>query len=199
MPRIAKHRKSALADILELVFLSYGYDGASLGMLAEAAGVSKASLYHHFPNGKQDMAAAVLNRSGTRLQQLVLAPLLTTGPPAGRLLQSYEGVAAYYSGEVPACLMNSFLLGQGAKLFGPQTLLAVSAWQKALKTAYRELHKAGGFSGGAVGMQAEDEEGAENKAREVLGQIQGALVLCRVTNSRAPLESSLKGLCAELA
>ncbi|MBL4639464.1 MAG: TetR/AcrR family transcriptional regulator [Kordiimonadaceae bacterium] len=199
MPRIAKHSKSALTDILEPVFLSYGYDGASLGMLSEAAGVSKASLYHHFSNGKQDMAAAVLNRSGTHLQQLVLAPLLATGPSVGRLLQSYEGVAAYYSGTVPACLMNSFLLGQGAKLFGQRISLAVGAWQKALENAYSELQKDRVLSSGVIDADSEDEDAAPNKARAVLQQIQGALVLCRVTNSRAPLESSLKGLCAELA
>jgi len=46
---------------LATVFRSRGYEGASLKELAEATGLKKASLYYRFPNGKQEMAEAVLN------------------------------------------------------------------------------------------------------------------------------------------
>ena len=68
MPRKAKLNKSALAERLSAVFCENGYEGASLSGLAEACELSKASLYHHFPNGKVDMANAVLARAGARLQ-----------------------------------------------------------------------------------------------------------------------------------
>ncbi|MEP1982729.1 MAG: helix-turn-helix domain-containing protein, partial [Maribacter dokdonensis] len=45
---------------LTKVFRSRGYEGASLKELSEATGLKKASLYHRFPNGKQEMADAVL-------------------------------------------------------------------------------------------------------------------------------------------
>lgn len=45
---------------LTKVFRQYGYEGATLARLSEATGLGKASLYHHFPKGKEEMAAVVL-------------------------------------------------------------------------------------------------------------------------------------------
>jgi len=41
------------------VFRNVGYDGASLAVLADATGLKKASLYHRFPGGKEQMAEEV--------------------------------------------------------------------------------------------------------------------------------------------
>ena len=199
MPRIAKHSKSDLADLLQPVFQAYGYDGASLSMLSDAADVSKASLYHHFPNGKEDMAAAVLLRSGARLQRLILAPLQNGDAPEDSLTRCFDGVKQYYTGDVPTCLMNSFLLGQGADRFGLQISAAVAAWQAEMAKAYGALSETGKAQASGAGCLAAHEKAATHKANSVLQQIQGALVLCRVTNSRAPLKRCLSDLQAELS
>ncbi|MBV1900714.1 MAG: TetR/AcrR family transcriptional regulator [Kordiimonadaceae bacterium] len=184
MPRIAKLSKTALADHISPVFQAYGYEGASLSMLASAAGMSKASLYHHFPNGKQDMAAHVLGRAGVRLQQHILGPLAGTGPAADRLEKSLRGVASYYGGDVPVCLMNSLLLGEGTTLFAEQISTAVQVWQDGLATAYGEM--AGG--------------GSDAKWAAIsLERIQGALVLCRVAQARTPLDGCIDSLITEIA
>ena len=54
-------REEAIAQ-LSKVFRQYGYEGATLARLSAATGLRKASLYHHFPKGKEKMAAAVLNQ-----------------------------------------------------------------------------------------------------------------------------------------
>ena len=51
-------REEAVASMSE-IFRRYGYEGASLKRLSDASGLGRSSLYHHFPNGKEDMAAAV--------------------------------------------------------------------------------------------------------------------------------------------
>lgn len=38
------------------LFRESGYDGVSLAQIAVATGLGKASLYHHFPGGKVEMA-----------------------------------------------------------------------------------------------------------------------------------------------
>jgi len=51
------------SDILKgltKVFRSKGYEGANLSELAQATNLKKASLYHRFPGGKQEMAVTVL-------------------------------------------------------------------------------------------------------------------------------------------
>lgn len=184
MPRIAKFTRSVMADKLIEVFRTFGYEGASLSMLAAAVELSKASLYHHFPGGKADIAAHVLAHSGAKLQRLVLAPLAGKGDGAGRALASLEGTAAYYGGEVPICLMNSLLLGEGRTLFGDQIRGAVDAWVKGLATAVIDS----GFS----------RQDGESWATEAIERIQGSLILCRVQGSRKPLEACLKLLSEDV-
>jgi len=185
MPRTAKLSKGAICEHLMPVFELYGYEGASLKMLADAAGLSKASLYHHFPKGKEDMASHVLGQAGVRLQAMVLAPLETTMPGADRLAASLDGVADYYQGQIPVCLMNSFLLGGGVGLFGGQIKKVVTVWQRGFVAAY-ESAGADRIEARAWGVYAVE-------------RIQGALVLCRVQGSRKPLEACLDELRTDVS
>jgi len=52
------------ADVVPLVaevFRELGYEGASLGRITARTRISKGSLYHFFPGGKEEMAAAILD------------------------------------------------------------------------------------------------------------------------------------------
>ncbi|PCI62727.1 MAG: hypothetical protein COB37_06410 [Kordiimonadales bacterium] len=185
MARIAKLTKPELAEKLMAVFENSGFEGASLKTLAEAAGQSKASLYHHFPGGKAEMAETVLARAGMRLQKHILSPLAERGAGQDRLLNSLEGVAVYYGGTVPVCLMNSLLLGEGRALFGRGIGQAVAIWKKGLEVA---LVSAG-----------ESHREATAWAAYAVERIQGALVMCRVQQSRDPLEACLSELASDIA
>jgi TetR/AcrR family transcriptional repressor of lmrAB and yxaGH operons len=178
VPRIARYSKTAMAERLVTVFKTYGYEGASLSLLADAVELSKASLYHHYPKGKEQIAAHALAYSGARLQRYVLAPLTGDGDGRTRLRQSLDGVASYYDGDMPVCLMNSLLLGEGRLLFGEQIKGAVSAWR-------RELARAANDAGIAQATQW---------AEQAIERIQGALILCRVEGRRAPLDQCLEKL-----
>lgn len=148
--------------------------------LSKATGLSKASLYHHFPGGKQEMATKVLGDEGRRLQKLVLRPLRDKADPASALQASLQGVGEFYGDAVPQCLMNSVMLGSGAALFRQDIEAVVIVWQKLLAEVY-----------GAAGAQ--DDE-AEAWAAYALARIQGALILCRVASNRAALEQCLTEL-----
>lgn len=184
MPRHAKHSKADMANALEEIFKEYGYEGASLKLLAQAADLSKASLYHHFPRGKEEMAAHVLAHSGARLQKLVLAPMAGTGDGIVRLRASLQGVAKYYAGNIPICLMNSLLIGEGRTLFGDSISDAVAAWNGGIKTCL--IHN--GYAEGE----------ASRWGKEMIALIQGALVLCRLDASRLPLDNCLRDIAADL-
>lgn len=180
MPRIAKLSKHALVEKLSVVFENNGFAGASMAMLAHASGLSKASLYHFFPGGKQEMATQALGQAGARLQALMLAPLTDGSSAQDRLHASLEGTATYYAGAAPVCLMNSLLVGDGTVLFAEQIRHAVEIWQKSLSSAYEDA--------GA------DPTEARAWAAYAVERIQGALILCRVMASRSPLEACLSEL-----
>ena len=84
-------RELLMKNIAE-VFASRGYDGATLANLASAAGLSKASLYHHFPGGKPEMAAALLHQAIQELEQLAFAALAGDAEPRQKLRAFIKGV-----------------------------------------------------------------------------------------------------------
>ena len=57
--------KADIVRKLADVFSRHGYEGASLKLLSQATGLGRSSLYHYFPNGKEDMASAVLSSADT--------------------------------------------------------------------------------------------------------------------------------------
>ena len=63
MPRVISERADALPALAE-VFREHGFEGASLSLISERTGLGKGSLYHFFPGGKEEMAAAVLDDIG---------------------------------------------------------------------------------------------------------------------------------------
>jgi AcrR family transcriptional regulator len=79
----AKERKpydmDAIVDIAVQVFLRRGYDGASLDQVAEAAGITKASIYYH-ADGKE----ALLARGAGRALEALFAVLEEVGAQEGR-------------------------------------------------------------------------------------------------------------------
>ncbi|HWK93730.1 MAG TPA: helix-turn-helix domain-containing protein [Luteimicrobium sp.] len=69
-------RRSAAATRAEILrvaldlFTRQGYDGTSIRDIAEALGMTKSSLYYHFP-GKEAIASALAERRGRELEELV--------------------------------------------------------------------------------------------------------------------------------
>ena len=73
-----------LINIAARLFAELGYAAASLGEIAEAAGLRKASLYHHFPT-KEALYAAVLDTAVVELRALLIGARLDEGDFAERL------------------------------------------------------------------------------------------------------------------
>ena len=60
MPRHPSVSRTEVLRRMRDTFRTHGYDGATLSALTDSTGLARAALYHHFPQGKQQMAAAVL-------------------------------------------------------------------------------------------------------------------------------------------
>lgn len=67
------------------VFQQYGYEGATLARLSKATGLGKASLYHYFPKGKEEMALSVLDYINNWFAANIFAPLQESGEPQERI------------------------------------------------------------------------------------------------------------------
>ncbi|MBO9320116.1 MAG: TetR/AcrR family transcriptional regulator [Chloroflexus sp.] len=62
--------RNRIIDEAARLIVTYGYDGIAMREIAEAAGLSKAGLYHHFRD-KEDLLIAVLNNWANEMAELV--------------------------------------------------------------------------------------------------------------------------------
>lgn len=79
MPRPDRSR-AALVRSAGVLFRRQGYAATGLNQILDEAGVKAGSLYHHFPGGKQELAAAVVESAGANLEKLMRVALVNETP-----------------------------------------------------------------------------------------------------------------------
>lgn len=181
MARPVSVDEQALLDRLGRAFREVGYEGASVSVLAAAAGLQKASLYHRFPGGKEQMARDVLGAAEAWLQEHVVAPLDAEGPAGERIERVAQALAQFYAGGRQSCLVNvlSSDFGQTGP-FSEQVRRLVETLLGAMSRALR-----------SAGMAPKE---ADLRAEQILCELQGSLVLGRVLGRTAPFDHFLQRL-----
>jgi TetR/AcrR family transcriptional regulator, lmrAB and yxaGH operons repressor len=159
------------------VFQRYGYEGSSITRFTEATGLKRASLYHYFPNGKSEMATAVLDHLSRALKEQLLAPLRSDRPPSDRIRAMNQNVDAFYQHGQQNCLLALFSIGEGRDLFQEPIQQALNLWINSLATVLIE-----------AGITPTT---ARQRAEEAIVQIQGSLVLARGLNDTTAFERLL--------
>ena len=81
VPRPDRSR-AALIDTAATLFRRQGYAATGLNQILDNAGVKAGSLYHHFPGGKQELAAAVVESVGAQIERVLRAALADDAPVA---------------------------------------------------------------------------------------------------------------------
>ena len=175
-------KRTQVVEDVVMVFRDKGYEGASLSDLAQATGLGRASLYHHFPGGKEDMGRAAMAQAGQKFAKLVISPLSESGTPAQRWNAMVDGISRFYKEGPLACLTNTMTMGEGQALFREtiaQSLLALQHRAAAL------LKEAG----------VEDRV-AEESAEDAVITLHGALVIGRVEADTAVFDRAMSRLKA---
>lgn len=175
------------ADLLETLtglFRDRGYEGASLSEIAAATGLQRASLYHRFPGGKQEMALAVLQHVHRRFGERILAPAWETGSPGARAKRVARELDAFYEGGWRSCLIESLSLASAAD----EVRLALEASIDACIESFSRLAKDAGHSPAA----------ARRRGRDALVGLQGSLVVARVTQDPQVFQRFLRELPEQL-
>ncbi|MEM9333028.1 MAG: TetR/AcrR family transcriptional regulator [Pseudomonadota bacterium] len=70
MPRKSDARQKMIQAAAEL-FRARGYHGVGLAEILKESGAPKGSFYHHFPNGKEELALAVIESGGKFVSKLI--------------------------------------------------------------------------------------------------------------------------------
>lgn len=178
MIRERSSREGILLDLLE-AFRGTGFDGVSLSRISELTGLGKASLYHHFPGGKGEMAEAVMDLAGAWVQTNVLDHLHAKDAPAARLERVLASLEAFYQCGEKSCLLDVMPIGSGSEVRGK-----VAEVLTALLKGFEHLAVDGGVP------KAE----ARRRAEGALVAIQGSLVMARGLGDNLVFMRQMKAL-----
>ncbi len=169
-----------LAEKALELFRQQGYEATSLNDLAAATGLEKASLYYRFPGGKKDMALAAAAHVAQWFEANIFSSVGEPGPTTDRLKTITRKLRLFYGDGAKPCILDALSL-RGA----PPALAA------ALRDAYKEWLESFAAIARESGLSSRI---AEDRARQAIIQIEGSLVLSRLTGNRKVFLDALASL-----
>ena len=98
--RVARYDADTLLDVAVKVFTERGYDGTSMDQLAQAAGITKSSFYHHV-QGKEELLSRSLSRALDGLFAILEESESREGPAIDRLVHVMRGTVGLLVNELP--------------------------------------------------------------------------------------------------
>jgi TetR/AcrR family transcriptional regulator, lmrAB and yxaGH operons repressor len=171
--------RAVLLEKAATLFRRQGYAATGLNQVLEEAGVKPGSLYHHFPQGKQQLAAAVVDTAGAGIEQL-LRRFFATDRSVADIVDSWIDlmVAGLAGDQRDGCPIEPIAT---ESVHASQQVRTASArvfegWCAAIAERLR-----------SDGWLADD---AENVALAVISLIEGALILSRVAGDAAALNAA---------
>jgi TetR/AcrR family transcriptional regulator, lmrAB and yxaGH operons repressor len=171
--------KADAIPLLAEVFRELGYEGATLSRITARTGLGKGSLYHFFPGGKEEMAAAVLDHVDRWFVEHVFKPL-EEGEPFVAIAGMWQAVEDYFRSGRRICLVGAFALDETRDRFPQAISRYFGRWVAALA--------------GALIRAGKDEKTAAELAENAVLGIQGALVLMRATGEEALFQRAVARL-----
>lgn len=162
------------------MFRARGYEGATLTQLANVTGLGKASLYHHFPGGKAEMAAVLLRHAVAELHQKAFRHLTTKRDPMVRIRNFIAGFDDYAEQGNTHCLVAVFAQGSAAETHGSHIAQQFQDWQATIQQTFEDS-----------GMKRKK---AKRVACSLLAELYGGLLLAKLNGDPSIFQRIVKTL-----
>lgn len=94
--------RQRVVEAAERLFMERSYNAISLRDIADALGIKQASLYYHFPQGKEEIYVVVAERAFARHAEGMSAAIAS----AATLPEQLHAVAAWFATQPRMCLMG---------------------------------------------------------------------------------------------
>lgn len=122
-PPIIENARDRILDDAARLFARGGYDGTSLDDVAQAIGVTKAAIYHYFPN-KKEIYEAIIVRTLDGLLRFVQAATAQVSGPEEKLVRFMTAHADFFEDHYDGFL--AMLVGYG----GMRNVVMIAEAQK---------------------------------------------------------------------
>ena len=170
--------KDRIAEASTDILARRGYNGMGLKALSDAAGLPYGSIYHHFPGGKEEIAAAAITGTGEAVG-LLLDDLFARRPPD----QAVEAMFRYMARRLAESDWAAGCPVGTPALDGAADSAAVRA---ACDAALARMVAAVAAALVAAGAPPDE---ADATATTVVAAYEGATLLARVRRSDVPLRA----------
>ncbi|ALC87030.1 transcriptional regulator [Bacillus sp. FJAT-22090] len=170
--------KSLIINIATTLFQQKGYKGTGLNEILKACDISKGSLYHHFPNGKEELLIACLQSLNEEITKDIVdifdrypTTQEATIAMISKLIDSFEteGTLTGYT--------FSSMVSEMASLSDPVRNACAQLYQE-IQDIYMEKLVADGFS----------KDKAQSIALMMTASIEGGMMLCLTQKASEPLK-----------
>ncbi len=172
--------KAALIPELLQLFRQEGYEGVTISTVSKATGLGKSSLYHYFPQGKEQMAKEVLEHIDAAVQEYFVGPLMGKGSPEEKLKLMSKNIEQFYEGGRKGCLVEGLTLGATSAPFQKMIATSLESWLDAMA----QVATASGVS----------KKLARHRAEGALVAIEGSLITSRALNNYEIFNREIKNL-----
>lgn len=174
--------KSLMVDIATKLFQQKGYKGVGLNEILKACDVSKGALYHHFPNGKEELLIACLqslNEAITMDIESIFQQYQSTHEATEAVIEKLITILET-EGTITGYTFSS-IVSEMASLSEPVRKACGALYEK-IQDIYRNKLLTDGFSN----------ESAASVSLFMLASIEGAMMLCLTQKSTDPLKTVAK-------
>jgi TetR/AcrR family transcriptional regulator, lmrAB and yxaGH operons repressor len=178
MTRAVFERRDVIPLVAE-VFRELGYEGASMSAITTRTSLSKGSLYHFFPGGKEEMAREILAHVDGWFADHVFEPLEGANPQRAIALM-WDEVDAYFRSGRRVCLVGAFAIDETRERFAVPIRSYFRRWIAALA--------------GALARSGMNDAAAHQLAEEAVVSIQGALTVARALSDSDVFKRTLERL-----
>lgn len=180
--RVSHDVKQRMIEETILLLASKGLQGASFSEILQASGAPRGSLYHHFPDGKEQLVMAALDTASTRALGFLDA---IAGKPAEAVALAFLGLwrtILERSGFNAGCAVLAVTVAADSPALLAAAATAFRSWRQKLAELLAE--------GGIPKAQA------PAIAALLISASEGAVALSRAERSFEPFDLTAAQLCA---
>jgi TetR/AcrR family transcriptional repressor of lmrAB and yxaGH operons len=172
----------ALIESAATLFRRQGYAATGINQILAAADVKAGSLYHHFPDGKAELAAAVVDGAGGDITRLLRSVLASERPAADIVATWIDILIAGLDGDPRDGCPIEPIATESVHASAPVRAASARAFAGWCTAVADRLIRDG---------WPDDE--ARQTAQGVIALIEGALILSRIAGDRSALDAAKVG------
>jgi len=175
---MAKINQDEIVNRAIKLMLTGGYDGTSMAQIADACGIRKASVYHHFPD-KDALVLAAIGQIHMHFREHIFALAYSPAISAKQKLRALnKATFQFFDGREGGCLLGNFVLElmERAPQFQAPLRAYFDEWAAAIAHLYESAYS---------------RAKARNLAFAALAQIQGAIMMMRLYRDAGHLRRAL--------